>query len=99
VEDAARVIKQAFGLENIRLLTFQGLRKMVWLAAWAYGFLCIVARWPKNLLSGLLVLVPALWDWGELKIIHYRVADALAVLLASSPPSDSRRIFTRKVFA
>lgn len=93
VEDAARVIKQVFGLENIRLLTFDGLRKMVWLAAWAYGFLCIISRWPRNFLSGLMALVPALWDWGELKIPHYRISDALAQLLSTSPPASEKRQF------
>lgn len=86
VEDAARVIKQCFDLENIRLLTFQGIRKMVWLALWAYAFLCRIGLWPKQYLSVLLSAVNALWDWRSLKIIHYRLSDFIARALIWPPP-------------
>jgi hypothetical protein len=86
VEDAARVIKQSFDLENIRLLTFAGLRKMVWLTLWAYGFVCRIGAWPKALLKVLMSGVPALWEWEGLKIVYYRVATALSRLLAWPPP-------------
>lgn len=86
VEDAARVIKQCFDLENIRLLTFQGIRKMVWLALWAYAFLCRIGLWPKQYLSVLLSAVSALWDWRSLKIIHYRLSDFIARVLVWPPP-------------
>lgn len=86
VEDAARVLKQSFDLENIRLLTFQGIRKMVWLALWAYGFLCHIGHWPRKSLGILLTLVHAFQDWEELKIVYYRVADAIAEVLFWPPP-------------
>lgn len=89
VEDAARVIKQCFDLENIRLLSFQGLRKMVWLALWAYAFLCRIGLWPKRYLHAILSRVSALWDWRDLKIIHYRLADFIARELVWPPPEST----------
>ena len=88
VEDAARVIKQCFDLENIRLLTFQGIRKMVWLALWAYAFLCRIGLWPKKYLSVLLCAVSALWNWRSLKIIHYRLSELIAQVLVWPPPKN-----------
>jgi hypothetical protein len=86
VEDAARVIKQCFDLENIRLLTFQGIRKMVWLALWAYAFLCRIGLWPKKFLHVILSALSALWPWRDLKIIHYRLSDFIARALVWPPP-------------
>lgn len=88
VEDAARVLKQSFDLENIRLLSFQGIRKMVWLALWAYAFLCHVGHWPRQALDVLLELACAFQDWRDLKIIYYRVADAVAKALIWPPPKN-----------
>lgn len=88
VEDAARVIKQCFDLENIRLLTFGGIRKMVWLALWAYAFLCRIGLWPKKYLAVLLCAVSALWDWRGLKILHYRLADFISRALVWPPPGN-----------
>lgn len=97
VEDAARVIKQCFDLENIRLLTFQGIRKMGWLALWAYAFLCRIGLWPKKYLAVLLSAVSALWDWRGLKIIHYRLADFIARALVWPPPGN-RRLSGEEIF-
>ena len=44
------------------------------------------ARWPQKALSILLTLVPAFQDWEKLKIIYYRVADAIAEVLFWPPP-------------
>ena len=90
VEDAARVIKQVFDLENIRLLTFQGIRRMVWLTLWAYGFLCIIGHWPQKTLNAILSRVKSLWSWRDLKIVYYRVAEYMAQILSASPPSHRR---------
>jgi hypothetical protein len=98
VEDAARVIKQAFDLENIRLLTFQGIRRMVWLTLWAYGFLCIIGHWPEKALNVILSRVKSLWSWRDLKIVYYRVAESMAQILSASPPSH-RRAMAHQIFA
>ena len=38
VEESGRLIKQVFRLENICLLSFCGLVKLVWIALWCFGF-------------------------------------------------------------
>lgn len=44
VEEAHRFEKQSFKLEDVRLLTWQGLRRMVLLTMVAYGFMALLAH-------------------------------------------------------
>lgn len=101
VEDAARVIKQSFDLENIRLLTFDGLRKMVWLTLWAYGFVCALGLWPGKRVGALMSLAPTLWNWRDLKIIHYRLAHAVSEILILRPPPyrSENYIFEKEIIS
>ncbi len=49
VEEAHRYVKQAFGLENLRALTWRGLNRLVLLAMLAYGCLATIVHTERRL--------------------------------------------------
>ena len=88
VEEAGRIQKQAFQLEDLRVLTWAGLVKLVWMTMWTYGLLCIMRLKAKRLYEKILAAYPA---FGPVpRFPYYRVAGGLALLLfvaALSNPS------------
>jgi hypothetical protein len=79
VEEAGRLVKQAFRLENIRVLSWAGLVKLVWCAMWTYGLLCLL-RFKKAIrYRQILALYPSFGKtpWFP----YYRLAGAVAWLL------------------
>jgi hypothetical protein len=48
VEEANRFTKQGFDLENVRALTWTGLKRMVQLVNLAYGFLALLVHGPRK---------------------------------------------------
>ena len=79
VEEAGRLIKQAFDLENLRVLSWAGLQKLVWCALWAYGLLCQLRFKLKNHYSRLLKIYPSFGP--EPAFSYYRLAGAVRYLL------------------
>lgn len=79
VEEAGRLVKQAFDLEDIRVLTWPGLVKLVWLTMWTYGLLCMIRLRAKRLYRALLQSYPA---FGPIpRYPYYRLAGGIAVAL------------------
>jgi hypothetical protein len=79
VEEAGRIQKQAFNLEDLRVLTWAGLVKLVWLAMWTYGLLCSMRLKANRLYEKILAAYPA---FGPVpRFPYYRVAGGLALLL------------------
>jgi hypothetical protein len=79
VEEAGRIQKQAFNLEDLRVLTWAGLVKLVWMTMWTYGLLCSLRLKGKHLYDKLLGIYPA---FGPVpRFPYYRVAGGLALLL------------------
>lgn len=86
VEEAGRFVKQAFNLENLRVLTWPGLVKLVWLVLWTYGLLCLIRIKAKRRFADLLKNYPA---FGPVpRYPYYRAAAALAWLLLVGALSD-----------
>ncbi len=79
VEEAGRLIKQAFKLEDLRVLTWQGLVKLVWLTMWAYGLLCMFRLKAKRIYEHLLASYPSFGP--APKFAYYRIAGGLAYVL------------------
>jgi hypothetical protein len=48
VEEANRFVKQGFDLENVRALTWTGLKRMVQIVYLAYGFLALLVCGPRK---------------------------------------------------
>lgn len=48
IEEANRFVKQGFDLEDVRALTWTGLRRMVQLVYLAYGFLALLVHGPRQ---------------------------------------------------
>lgn len=87
VEEAGRLIKQAFDLENLRVLSWTGLQKLVWCALWAYGLLCQLRFQAKKIYSQWLRFYPSFGP--EPAFSYYRLAGAVRYVLrlrASTTP-------------
>ncbi len=48
IEEANRFVKQGFDLEDVRALTWRGLKRMVQLVQLAYGFLALLVHGPRK---------------------------------------------------
>lgn len=88
-EEAIRAVKQVFELENLRSLTWVGIRRMVLFAFLAWAFLCKVAKVIRRETSSIFGLYKSFGDVPE--FFYYRLAEALAVLLFSSSLSRTMR--------
>ncbi len=79
VEEAGRLIKQAFNLEDVRVLTWQGLVKLAWLAMWTYGLICMFRLRARRLYEHLLAAHPSFGPTPNFP--YYRLAGGLAFVL------------------
>jgi hypothetical protein len=80
VEEAGRLVKQVFVLENVRVLSWAALVKLVWLAMWTYGLLCLIRLRAKRLSEALLRVYPS---FGRIpRYPYYRLAGGLAMVLS-----------------
>jgi hypothetical protein len=85
VEEAGRLIKQAFDLENLRVLSWAGMQKLVWCTLWAYGLLCQVRFQTKKTYSALLRVYPSFGP--EPAFSYYRLAGAVRYVLRRCVPT------------
>lgn len=79
VEEAGRLQKQVFALENLRVLSWSGLVKLTWLTMWTYGLLCMIRLRAGRLYENLLACYPSFGPTPRFP--YYRVAGGLALLL------------------
>lgn len=86
VEEAGRLVKQAFDLENLRVLSWAGLVKLVWLTMWTYGLVCLVRQKSRGLYEALLKIYPSFGPTPRYP--YYRVAGGLAYLLLVGALTD-----------
>ncbi len=93
VEEAGRIQKQAFNLEDLRVLTWPGLVKLVWLTMWTYGLLCIMRLKAKRLYEKILANYPAFGPAPHFP--YYRVAGGLALLLLVAALTDPGALLAR----
>lgn len=92
VEEAGRLVKQAFDLENVRVLSWQSLVKLVWLALWTYGLLCWIRIKAGKLYRQLLSLYPS---FGPVpRFPYYRLACGLARALFIGVLTNPSLFFT-----
>ncbi len=80
-EEAIRAIKQVFELENLRPLTWVGIRRMVLFAFLAWAFLCRFAKTLRAKSSRLLELYKSFGETPE--FFYYRLAEVVAMFLLS----------------
>lgn len=79
VEEAHRFVKQAFDLENVRALTWQGLRRLVLLAMLAYGFLASLVHGSREEIEAIAVSFKA---FGPVPIyLYYRLLEGVGKLI------------------
>jgi hypothetical protein len=83
VEEGCRFVKQTFDLENLRALTWMGIRRLGYMALWCYGFLCLVALASgEKIVSALTNIFPS---FGPVpNFFFYRLAEAVAAFFG--PP-------------
>lgn len=86
VEEAIRFVKQAFGLEDIRVQSYRSLQRMMTFCLLSYTFLCLgVRRWPgkaKTLYWWLYTLLPRRSSEQLPHFAHYRLFEAIQKVLA-----------------
>jgi hypothetical protein len=93
VEEAGRLVKQVFKLEDLRVLSWNGLVRLVWCAMWAYGFLCLLRFQGQRFYRAVLSSYPS---FGDVPVFpYYRLAAAVAALLLPTmlSPSASRKLW------
>jgi Transposase DDE domain len=79
IEEATRAIKQCFELENLRPLTWTGIRRMVLFAFLAWAFLCKVAKTIRS--KNAKIFGMCKWFGETPEFFYYRLAEAMALLL------------------
>lgn len=91
IEEGTRLVKQIFDLENVRAMSFAGIRRVVLFAYLAYGFLCLFARKAgKTAVRLALRFYKSFTPDAQPHFIYYRLAHALALIFASDgPPGDA----------
>lgn len=90
IEEGTRLVKQIFDLENVRAMSFAGIRRIALFAYLAYGFLCLFTRKAgKTALRLALRFYKSFTPKTPPHFIYYRLAHALAAILVSEgPPGD-----------
>ncbi|MGH9682211.1 MAG: transposase [Candidatus Acidiferrales bacterium] len=90
IEEGTRLVKQVFDLENVRAMSFAGIRRIVLFAYLAYGFLCLFARKAgKTAMCLALRFYKSFAPNVPPHFIYYRLAHALAaIFLSEGPPGD-----------
>ncbi len=86
VEEAGRLVKQVFDLENLRVLSWAGLIKLTWLTMWAYGRVCLVRLQSRTVYEALLKIYPSFGPTPRYP--YYRIAGGLAYLLLVGTLTD-----------
>lgn len=79
VEESIRAIKQCFELENLRPLTWVGIRRMVLFAFLAWAFLCKIAKSIRSKADRMLWIHKSFGETPE--FFYNRLAEAVAVML------------------
>lgn len=85
IEEGTRLAKQIFDLENVRAMSFAGIRRLTLFAYLAYGFLCLFAkRAGKAALQSLLRLYKSFGKTPH--FLYYRLAQAVSLALLRAGP-------------
>ncbi len=80
VEEAHRFVKQAFDLENLRALTWRGLKRLVLLAMIAYGFAAVLVHGSRFQIDR---LAEGFKAFGRVPVyLYYRILEGIPSLLA-----------------
>nr|WP_306465548.1 transposase [Corallococcus exiguus] len=79
IEEANRFVKQGFDLEDVRALTWTGLRRMVQLVYLAYGFLALLVHGPRMQVERLAATFKA---FGPVPMyLYYRLLEGIGRVL------------------
>jgi len=85
IEEGTRLAKQIFDLENVRAMSFAGIRRLTLFAYLSYGFLCLFAkRAGKAALQSVLRLYKSFGETPH--FLYYRLARAMSVALLRAGP-------------
>lgn len=85
IEEANRFTKQGFDLENVRALTWTGLKRMVQLVQLAYGFLALLVHGPRKQVERVAATFKA---FGPVPTyLYYRLLEGIGRVLRSSMDS------------
>ncbi|OFW35924.1 MAG: hypothetical protein A3J28_10415 [Acidobacteria bacterium RIFCSPLOWO2_12_FULL_60_22] len=87
IEEGTRLAKQIFDLENVRAMSFTGIRRLTLFAYLSYGFLCLFAkRIGKAALQSVLRLYKSFGETPH--FLYYRLAQAVSLALFRAGPKE-----------
>jgi hypothetical protein len=87
-EDAHRFIKTAFSLENVRILNWVGLRRIILLAMLAYGFLSLLVHTKRRVIDK---VARSFQAFGPVPVyLFYRLLEGIAAVIRSALRSGPR---------
>ena len=79
------LVKQIFDLENVRAMSFTGIRRLTLFAYLAYGFLCLFAKRIGK--DGIRAIRKLYKSFGETPhFLYYRLAPAVSLALLRAGP-------------
>ena len=82
VEEANRFTKQGFDLEDVRALTWTGLKRMVQLVHLAYGFLALLVHGPRKQVER---IAPSFKAFEPVPVhLYYRLLEGIGALLRAN---------------
>jgi len=85
IEEGTRLVKQIFDLENVRAMSFSGIRRLTLFAYLAYGFLCLFAKRIGK--DGIRTILKLYKSFGETPhFLYYRLAQAVSLALLRAGP-------------
>jgi len=85
IEEGTRLVKQIFDLENVRAMSFVGIRRLTLFAYLAYGFLCLFAKRIGK--EGIRSVLKLYKSFGETPhFLYYRLAQAVSLALLRAGP-------------
>jgi hypothetical protein len=85
IEEGTRLVKQIFDLENVRAMSFAGIRRLTLFAYLAYGFLCLFAKRIGK--KGLRIVLRLYKSFGKTPhFMYYRLAQAVSLALLRAGP-------------
>lgn len=85
IEEGTRLVKQIFDLENVRAMSFAGIRRLTLFAYLAYGFICLFAKRIGK--DGLRIVLRLYKSFGKTPhFLYYRLAQAVSLALLRAGP-------------
>ena len=83
VEETARLIKQTFCLENIRVQALLRIKRLTTLAFMAFGYLCSLSKWGRGWMKRFVNRHYKTFGTKDPRFMFYRLAEAISAVFST----------------